>query len=169
VVALKLQSSGTFVSSTMDFWATFGCFSRQSLTRQELNAIHSCRGQEIGRELLLLALAQRALRIFLQFGLLCHQLLSRLRRTKKFCCRLEECRLQRASEASFLIPSSFSHRTLNGRKPHILGSDFSRRLKVGLKSSCSTLSRRSSGATKYRLISRFGCNAKRSLIRSKPE
>src|SRR5580700_10961963 len=70
---------------------------------------------------------------------------------------------------SFRIPSSFSHSTLKDRKPQILAKGFSRKLKVGLRSSCSTLSRRSSGATRYRLMSRFGCNANRSLIRNKPE
>src|SRR5467141_2790016 len=41
---------------------------------------------------------------------------------------------------SFLIPASLSHRTLKERNPQILARGFSRRLNVGLKSSCSTLS-----------------------------
>ncbi len=55
------------------------------------------------------------------------------------------------------MPLIFSHRLVKGRNPQIFGSGFSLRLNVGRSNSCSTLSRLSSGATKYRWIrSRFG-------------
>src|SRR6266550_3647394 len=54
------------------------------------------------------------------------------------------------------MPFRISDNLRNGRKPQILFSGFSRSLKVGLSNSCSTLDRLSSGATRYRLMSRLG-------------
>ena len=55
--------------------------------------------------------------------------------------------LSESPRESFLMPASFSQNLVNGRNPQMLARGFSRRLNVGLNSSCSTLSLRSSGAT----------------------
>jgi len=65
--------------------------------------------------------------------------------------------LSEAAKPSLRMPSSFSVSVEKPMKPQTLPSGFSRRAKVGRRISCSTLPCRSSGATRNRLISRFGC------------
>jgi hypothetical protein len=67
---------------------------------------------------------------------------------------------------SLRMPSNFSVSELKPMKPQIFANGLSRSANVGRKISCSTLSRRSSGATRNRFISRFGCSARRSPAHS---
>ena len=69
----------------------------------------------------------------------CHSFLVVSSPVKDSAVVLKKVGFNEPLKPNFLIPANFSHRTLNGRNPQILAKGFSRRLNVGLRSSCSTL------------------------------